>query len=287
MTGMPTLYLPHGGGPCFFMEWNPPDEWDRMATWLRSIPGRLPETPAAAIVISGHWEEPVVTVQRNPAPPLLFDYYGFPPHTYELAWPARGSPELADRIAGLLEGAGIPLRFDAERGFDHGVFIPLKVVWPEPEFPVVQVSLRSDLDPAFHIALGRALAPLRDEGVLILGSGMSFHNMEILMRALREPGAAHRPTDPASRQFDEWLRHVLTELAPAERERALIEWEKAPAARIAHPREEHLIPLHVVVGAAGDDRGRQDLADVVMGAAVSAFAFGELRPAPECAAESV
>ncbi len=178
-TTQPTLYLPHGGGPCFFMEWTrgPRDTWDRMAQWLRDVPGSLPATPTALLVVSAHWEAPVPSVTSSASPPLLYDYSGFPPSTYELQWPAPGSPDLAARVQGLLGRAGIDARADGQRGFDHGVFVPLKVAYPDPRIPTVQLSLRAGLDPAEHLAIGRALAPLRDEGVLIVGSGMSYHNM--------------------------------------------------------------------------------------------------------------
>jgi len=272
MTRLPTLFLPHGGGPCFFMDWTPPDEWDDMAAYLRKFPSEIVGEPKAIIVISGHWEEEVITIQKNAAPPLLFDYYNFPPHTYELTFPAPGSPELSDRIATLLDAAGIENRFETERGFDHGVFIPLKVAYPDPKLPIVQVSLRNDLDPGAHIALGRALAPLRDEGVLILGSGLSFHNMEMMMPRLRSADPDNAPID-ASRVFDDWLIETLTILPADAREAALVNWAKAPAALEAHPREEHLLPLHVVAGAAMGDPGRQSMADEVMGATMSAFSF--------------
>ena len=140
----------------------------------------------ALLVVSGHWLEPVVTVHSGEHPPLLFDYYGFPPHTYALTWPAPGAPPIAARIRELLAEAGIPSREDATRGFDHGAFVPLKVAFPDAAIPTLQLSLDASLDPATHLRLGRALAPLRKEGVLIVGSGMSFHNMSALMR----PGAA-------------------------------------------------------------------------------------------------
>jgi len=167
----PTMYIPHGGGPCFFMDWDPPDTWERHRAFLAALPASLPEQPKALLVISAHWEAPVFTVQTNPAPPLLFDYYGFPQHTYKLTWPAPGNPALAARVRALLENAGFAVGEDPLRGFDHGVFVPLKVAFPKAEIPTVQLSLRADLDPSAHLAAGRALAPLRDEGVLILGSG--------------------------------------------------------------------------------------------------------------------
>ncbi len=263
---MPTLYIPHGGGPCFFMEWTmgPPDTWDRMAAWLRSIPGSLPRAPSALLVVSAHWEADVPTVLASEAPPLLYDYYGFPPHTYELEWPAPGSPALASRVRELLSRAGIASAAETERGFDHGVFIPLKVAFPEARIPTVQLSLQRGLDPKTHLAIGRALAPLRDEGVLLIGSGMSYHDMRGLWSGT---GRA------VSEAFERWLTDVVSKDAAA-READLVAWEKAPGGRASHPREEHLLPLMVVAGAAGADRGERVFSDEVMGARVAAIRFG-------------
>jgi aromatic ring-opening dioxygenase catalytic subunit (LigB family) len=270
MSKLPTVFIPHGGGPCFFMDWDPPDTWDRMAHYLRHVPEQLGVRPKALVVISGHWEEDVVAIQNNSAPPLLYDYSGFPPSTYEIKFPAPGAPDIAARLADLLEAAGIAHKFDTTRGFDHGVFIPLKVAFPKADVPIVQVSLLANMDPAEHIRLGQALAPLRDENILIVGSGMTYHNMRTFMANRRGRNAA----DPSSRRFDDWLEEVLTKAEPAARVAALSNWSKAPSAREAHPREEHLLPLHVVVGAAGNDAGRRTLKDVVMGAVESSFQFG-------------
>ena len=273
MSRLPTLFIPHGGGPCFFMEWNPPSTWDRMAGYLRQMPQDVGVRPKAIVLISGHWEEEVVTIQNNALPPLLYDYYGFPPHTYEITFPAAGAPGLSSRIAALLGEAGIEWKYDHSRGFDHGVFIPLKVAFPNADVPIVQVSLLASLDAKAHIRLGQALAPLRDEGVLIIGSGMTYHNMRTMMATMRGDGQPVSP-DPGSQRFDAWLEEVLTRATPKSRINALVAWDKAPAARKAHPREEHLMPLHVAVGAAGTDLGRKTLTDVVMGAVESAFRFG-------------
>ena len=270
MQRMPTLFMPHGGGPCFFMDWNPVDAWDHMAEYLRRIPDDVRIRPKAIVLISGHWEEDVVTIQSKPFPSLLFDYYGFPEHTYQIEYPAPGSTELAKRISMLLSQADIVSRFDAERDFDHGTFIPLKLAFPEADIPIVQVSLCNHLDPAEHLDIGKALQPLRDEGVLIIGSGMSYHNMQAIMRNMH---GSHR-ANPESEQFDAWLTEILTAAPPDRREQSLVMWDKAPAARSAHPREEHLLPLHVVVGAAGLDKGRRTLKDTVLGSAQSAFQFG-------------
>jgi aromatic ring-opening dioxygenase catalytic subunit (LigB family) len=273
LSKLPTIFIPHGGGPCFFMDWNPPDTWDRMADYLRRVPDQIGSTPKALVVISGHWEEDVVTIQNNPKPTLLYDYYGFPPSTYQIRFPAPGAPEVSARVAELLGAAGIAWKYDRERGYDHGVFIPLKVAYPNADVPIVQVSLLATMNPAEHIRFGEALAPLRDEGILIVGSGMTYHNMRTLMGSMRRGGNG-RAADAGSQRFDDWLEEVLTKAPPESRASALASWDKAPSARDAHPREEHLLPLHVVVGAAGDDPGKRTLKDVVMGAVESAFRFG-------------
>lgn len=263
---LPTLFVPHGGGPCFFMDWNPPDAWDHMAAWLRSVDSRVGRRPQAVLVISAHWQAPAFSVNAQAAPGLLYDYYGFPAQTYELTYAAPGSPALAGHVYDLLAAAGLPVAQETERGLDHGVFVPFKLIYPDADVPIVQLSLRAGLDPAAHIAAGRALAPLREQGVLIVGTGMSYHNMQRFQR----DGSRF---DPDSEHFDDWLAHTVT-LPPAERERALVAWERAPAARAAHPQEEHLLPLHMVAGAAGDDDGRQVFQDRVLGSAQSAFMFG-------------
>jgi aromatic ring-opening dioxygenase catalytic subunit (LigB family) len=242
----------------------PPDTWNRMRTWLESIDGSLPARPKALLVVSAHWEEDKPTVLVSPAPPLLFDYSGFPPHTYELKWPAQGAPELAERVRGLLGEAGIQSGTDGERGFDHGVFVPMLVAYPDARIPTLQLSLRKGLDPAEHLAIGRALAPLRDEGVLIIGSGMSYHNM----RGFNSPRSKE-----SSVAFDDWLRTTVALPAP-ERDAALTKWTTAPMARQVHPREEHLLPLMVAAGAAGQDPGKQVFRDEVMSVVVSATQFG-------------
>lgn len=258
----PSLYIPHGGGPCFFMP-DPRGMWTEMAAYLRALPGSLPEVPRAILVVSGHWEAPAFSFTGAASHPgLIFDYYGFPPETYRLTWPAPGAPWLAERGAELLRAAGLPAAIDAERGFDHGVFVPLKVAFPEAEVPVVQMALHASLDPALHVAAGAALAPLREEGVLILGSGMSFHNL----RAMGDP----RVAEP-SRQFDQWLTEAAA--APGkERAARLAQWTDAPWARLCHPREEHLLPLMVAAGASRSP-GTRDYGEMVLGGAVSAFRF--------------
>jgi aromatic ring-opening dioxygenase catalytic subunit (LigB family) len=195
---------------------------------------------------------------------MLYDYYGFPPESYTIIWPAPGDPVLASRVRALLDSAGIANAADPERGFDHGTFIPLKLTYPDADVPAIQLSLKAGLDPAEHIALGRAVAPLRDEGVFIIGSGMTFHNL----RAFRDPRAA-----PLAETFDAWLRDVMT-VDPESRNRLLETWTSAPAARSAHPREEHLIPLMVAAGAAGEDRASIGFNDTFTGLRLSSYHFG-------------
>jgi len=270
MIRMPTIFIPHGAGPCFFMDWNPPDTWNRQRKFLEEIPASLPASPKAVLVISGHWEEPVFTVQNNPAPPLLYDYHGFPPHTYDLTWPCPGDQRLAEKVHDLLQETGLPCGYETKRGFDHGVFIPLMVAFPEADIPTVQLSLRNDLDPDAHLAVGQVLAPLRDEGVLIIGSGNSYHNMQVMMRAMR--GGDELQTQGL--EFDHWLTDTVTQPDPDQRKRILSAWDSAPGARDANPREEHLLPLHVVAGAGLADLGTKTLEDHVMGVVESAFRFG-------------
>lgn len=266
---MPVVFLPHGGGPWPFVKigWeNAPGyqaEYDSLYAYLQSVAQLPPVPPKAILVISGHWETRVPTVQTNPQPPLLYDYSGFPPESYQITWPAPGSPELATRVRALLEEAGFTTAEDAARGYDHGTFIPLKVTWPEAKIPVIQLSLVAGMDVETHIRMGKALAPLRDEGVMIVGSGMSYHNLRELFD--RDTAA------PVAEAFDAWLQAAAT-AAPADRDAALRAWESAPGARRAHPREEHLIPLMVVAGAAGDDVLHTAWSGTFLGARITAFA---------------
>jgi aromatic ring-opening dioxygenase catalytic subunit (LigB family) len=263
---MPVAFVPHGGGPWPFVEMGlPPDEVAQLKQYLQSV-RLLPKTdPRALLVVSAHWEEAVPTLMTASHPPMLYDYYGFPPESYQLTWPAHGDPALAGVVASLLEQAGFGTAEDAARGFDHGAFVPLKVTYPEANIPAIQLSLIRGLNPAQHLAIGRALAPLRDQGIFIIGSGMTFHNL----RAFGDPRAA-----AYSDAFDEWLREVM-QRAPADRDRGLTEWTNAPAARIAHPREEHLMPLMVATGAAGDDPARLAFNGTFGGTRLSAYHFGE------------
>lgn len=251
------------------MEWamGPANTWKKMGDWLKALGESFLIKPKALVVFSAHWEEDVVTINNHSQPPLLFDYYGFPRHTYELEYAAPGSPELSSRVHELFEGANIPSKFDGERGFDHGVFVPLKLVFPDASIPIVQVSLKKGLDPSAHIEIGKALEPLRSEDVLLISSGMSYHNLSSFFRG--SESSAH-----SSESFDQWLTKTTCNADWQERNLDLSVWDKAPAAREAHPREEHLIPLMVAAGAAGSSRGEQVFHDTVMGAKISGYQFG-------------
>jgi aromatic ring-opening dioxygenase catalytic subunit (LigB family) len=243
--------------------WGPADTWHPTQRFLESLVDTLPAPPTAILVVSGHWEEPAFTASAAPNPELIFDYSGFPEHTYRLTWPAPGSPQLAAQVADLLKTAGLSSGLSPNRGFDHGVFVPLKVAFPQPTIPVVTLSLAASLDPALHLAAGRALAPLRDQDVLIVASGMSFHNLR---------GYFRPETTERARAFDAWLTAAV-ESPAAERDTLLTHWQQAPFARYAHPQEEHLIPLLVAAGAGSALPGRLIFSDEPMGAAISAYRF--------------
>jgi aromatic ring-opening dioxygenase catalytic subunit (LigB family) len=263
-TRLPVVFLPHGGGPWPFVDvpFGDKAELDALAAYLGSI-GSLPSTPPKAVlVISAHWEEAVPTVMTAERPPMLYDYHGFPPESYKITWPAPGHPAVAARVRELLAAAGFKTAANAERGFDHGTFVPLKLAYPDARMPTVQLSLKAGLDPSEHLAMGRALAPLRDEGIFIVGSGMTYHN-------LRAFGPQARPVAEA---FDAWLRETGT-LDEAARNERLLRWSDAPSARLAHPREEHLMPLMVIAGAAGSDRGSVAYGGTVVGLRLSAYEF--------------
>jgi aromatic ring-opening dioxygenase catalytic subunit (LigB family) len=270
---LPTYFVSHGGGPWPWMKEQYGPAYDKLEASLTDIRRQAGIRPKAVLVVSSHWETADFTVSSGSAPGMIYDYGGFPPHTYQIQYPAPGQPQLAERVAALLDGAGQPVSLDGGRGFDHGTFSMLKPVYPDADMPVVQLSIRHGYDPAVHLAAGRALAPLRDEGVLILGSGLSFHNLRQF-----GPGGAL-----ASHAFDAWLQYALLELAPADRVAAMLDWSAAPYARHAHPREDHLVPLWVALGAAEQEPAACVYhEDSFFGAlTVSSFRFGAANPTAE------
>lgn len=257
----PTFYIPHGGGPCFFIP-DPANHWTGMEAFLRSLPSRLPAAPAAILLVSAHWETRGFQLTGGNSPGLIYDYYGFPPETYAIRYGPPGAPALAEEVAQSLRGAGIQAEVDASRGFDHGTFVPLKVAFPDAQIPVVEMSVERDLDPELHLRAGRALAALREEGVLIIGSGMSFHDLKAF--------GDQRFTDP-SLAFDHWLTSAIEQPAN-ERFETLQRWTHAPGGKAAHPTAEHLIPLMVVAGASSEP-GKKIYGEIVLETAVSGYEF--------------
>lgn len=264
MSRMPSYFISHGGGPWPWL----PDMRARLATLETSL-ARMSEEiggpPRAVLMISGHWEGPDFAVMTSPAPGMVYDYFGFPPETYQITYPAPGAPGIAARALDLLQAAGLPAHADPDQGFDHGTFAPMRVMWPEADVPCFQVSMQQGYDPAAHFALGRALAPLRDEGVLIVGSGLSYHNLRLFGPAAKVPSAA----------FDAWLSETL-DLGAKARTARLLDWETAPYARTCHAREDHLVPLFAALGAAEDETATRVYHDenVFGGVTASSWRFG-------------
>ncbi|MGB9696593.1 MAG: DODA-type extradiol aromatic ring-opening family dioxygenase [Ignavibacteria bacterium] len=269
MSKLPVYFIPHGGGPWHIMDnaLGDPSGYESLRNYLIEFGNKYKQIAKAILVISGHWEEKVPTVHFGINPPLLYDYYGFPEYTYHLKWEAAGSPELAEQVEDLLTRSGFKSSREYKRGFDHGTFVPLMVAFPEAKFPVIQLSLVDSLEPKTHINLGKALKPLRYKGVLIIGSGMSYHNMRGFMSG--NPNVFIH-----SEKFDNWLTDVISKDDVKDRNLALINWRNAPFALESHPRSEHLVPLFVIAGAAGDDIGRRDYSGTVMGVKISGFKFG-------------
>ena len=266
---MPAFYIPHGGGPWHVMDdaFGDPVGYVQLKKYLVNLGQKYSQKIKAILVISAHWEEDLPTVHFGSNPPLLYDYYSFPESTYHLDWHAHGNPELAEQIENLIKASGFATKREFKRGFDHGTFVPLMIAFPEPEIPVVQLSLVKTLDPETHINLGRALEPLRNEGVLIVGSGMSYHNM----RGFISGGTSAIEN---SEKFDNWLSKTILNTNINERYSALINWQKAPAAMECHPRSEHLVPLFVIAGVAGDDTGLIDYTGTLTGVKISGYKFG-------------
>lgn len=263
---LPVLFISHGGGPWPYVD-ALKAMYVRTEQELRRLPGRLPSRPKAALVISGHWETPTFCIATAPRPPMEYDYGGFPTHTYQIQYRGPGDPALAEHARELVTAAGLGVTTDPRRGFDHGVFVPLGLMYPDADMPIVMVSVQADYDPEQHLALGRALAPLRDDGVLIVGSGLTYHNM----RGFNQD----RATEDAE-AFTRYLNEAVTLEDPRLRDARLLDWERGPRARLAHPREDHLMPLLVAAGAAGNDAGRVLFAETVMKVPMTSYVFGNL-----------
>ena len=238
MARLPTYFISHGGGP---WPWIPQmrTQLATLETALARMPQEIGEVPKAILMISGHWETPDFAVMSAEKPGMVYDYGGFPPETYKITYNAPGAPDIAQRAANLIAAAGLPTQLDAKQGYDHGTFVPAYVMYPQANVPLFQISLQHGYNPAAHFALGRALAPLRDEGVLIVGSGLSYHNLRLFGPGAKIPSAA----------FDAWLAGVMA-LPAKTRTEALLNWEQAPYARICHKEEDHFVPLFAALGAA-------------------------------------
>lgn len=234
------VYFSHGGGPLPLLG-DPGHK--AMIDFMNVLPEQL-ILPDLILVISAHWEESVPTLLGSPNPPMFYDYYGFPSETYKVQYPAPGAPDKASQIARMLSDAGIPAQINPSRGYDHGHFIPLLLMYPQANIPTLQLSLIRGLDPEQHLQLGEALRALLNENALVIGSGFSFHNMSAF--SWRSNG---KP-DPANNAFQDWLIEANTKPSYVATRNALLNWEQAPSARYCHPREEHLLPLLVCAGLA-------------------------------------
>ena len=262
----PAYYISHGGGPWPWMPEERDTVYAELTAALSGIIPSLPQRPEAILMVSAHWEEDVFTVQSTLKPGMIYDYYGFPEYTYSINYTSSGNPALARDVVRLLRESGIAAGEDERRGYDHGMFSPMAIINPNADIPVVQLSLKTGLHPHEHIAMGKALRPLRKERIFIVGSGLSYHNLRLFNYRAEQP----------SGEFDAWLRETVTQTRGRERNTLLEQWENAPSARIAHPREEHLLPLMVAVGCAEDQDGitTYNQTDFMGGIHVSNFRFG-------------
>lgn len=258
----PVLFIPHGGGPLPLLG---DSGHQNMVDFLKRITPRLGR-PTAILIISAHWETDKVTITSGKTPSLIYDYYGFPDEAYDIEYPAPGDPVLANKIYNSLRDSGIEATLDEQRGFDHGLFVPLKIMYPDASIPCVQLSLLSNLDPESHINIGKALTDLRQEKILVVGSGFSFHNLKAFFT---QPKNA---PDAENEAFERWLIDTCTnkDISTDERESRLINWSDAPFARYCHPREEHLLPLHVCYGMC-NSAAELVFDDKILGKKASAF----------------
>lgn len=237
----PAVFVSHGA-PTLLLEGGP------TVGFLSRLGPELGR-PRAVVCISAHWESDAATVSAAERPDTIHDFYGFPPALYEMRYPAPGAPDLAERVRALLVDAGIGCAVDPARGLDHGAWVPMKLMYPAADVPVLQLSLQSHRGPAHQLAVGRALAPLGREGVLVLGSGSAIHNLRELAWGRSEPA-------PWARAFADWLDRAVE----AGAEDDLVHYrERAPSGTRAHPTDEHFLPLFAALGAGGgqDGKGRR------------------------------
>lgn len=238
MSRQPALFVSHGS-PTIVISDTPARHF------LAGLAGGLPARPDAIVMISAHHDEPVPSVTSGVRPTTIHDFGGFPEVLYQMRYPAPGAPELAQRLKAMLHDAGIASRLDPERGFDHGTWTPLMLAWPEAEIPVVQLSINSHATPEHHYRLGQALEPLRDENILIMGSGAITHNLHALFRG---GFAVDAPAQPWVREFLSWLG---AQLVAGDHSAVLGAIGHAPHGSDNHPTMDHILPLYVALGAGG------------------------------------
>ncbi|MSQ59122.1 MAG: dioxygenase [Betaproteobacteria bacterium] len=244
----PTLFVSHGA-PTMALEPG------AAGAALSALGKRLPR-PSSILIISPHWDSPSAVVSSAVRPQTIHDFHGFPAPLYELRYPASGAPAMAQRVTELLQAAGIPCASDPMRGLDHGAWSPLRFLFPEADIPAAQLSLQSQRDPSYQVHVGRALAPLRDENVLIIGSGSMTHNLSEF-RGKRFDS----PPQPYVTEFQEWFARRIG----ARNLEELMDYRRlAPNAARAHPEDEHLLPLFIAMGANGESRQVERLVDEVI-----------------------
>ncbi|NQW01461.1 MAG: dioxygenase [Rhodospirillales bacterium] len=239
------FYIPHGGGPLPLLG---DPGYARLSMMLRSLNPKIAGCKAI-ILVTAHWEGEQPRLSSASHPELLYDYYGFPDAAYQLTYAAPGAPELAEAVKNKLVTKGFDPTLDPDRGFDHGTFVPMTLIRSEADIPILQMSLLSSLDPVQHLLMGKAIAELLQQEIVLIGSGFSFHNIAALTGRMADELSE---AQALAEDFHSWLDDVICDpdLQPKQREQSLISWADAPGARFCHPREEHLLPLHVCCGAA-------------------------------------
>ncbi|KAK9768250.1 hypothetical protein K7432_001272 [Basidiobolus ranarum] len=261
---LPVVYISHGGPNLVFEDTKPSRDLEKLGTKLSKL------QPKAVVIFSAHWETyNHISVQNSPINSLVYDFYGFPKHYYQVTYDSKGDSKISQRVEELLKKGGIEVTEEKKRGLDHGVWVPFTKMFPNPTFPIIQVSLKAKGSMEEHVKVGQALASLRDEGVLLIGSGSAVHNLRDLGRYI----GSNSPHFVV--QFDKDLEDMCCNLQGAKREKALCSLNIHPILRDAHPSIEHLIPIHVVAGAAGEDKGVRVI-DAMPYSTItwSAFAFG-------------
>lgn len=261
MSNMPTLFLSHGS-PTIVIDDTPPRHF------LEDLAQHVP-APRAIVIASAHFETEGPAVVSDPSPGMIYDFGGFPDELYQMEYRAPGSPEIAAKVVKLLENSKLSPTVFAERGYDHGTWTPLKLAWPEANIPVVQVSIDPNRDAAYHYKLGQALSTLREEGILLIGSGHITHNLRAVFGLLR----GNEKPDPKMVKmvgaFTNWFAEKLTGEAPAD----VLRWrEEAPFVSENHPTDEHLMPIFFALGAAGESaRGERLHSSALAGIFASDF----------------